>query len=339
MLVVSLIPDQVISGAASLPGYNLQKMTTMVRFWSSSAVGAVSCRYVGLDGGDRAALATATTTLGCPVAPSDGSEETLAKRFYGLSDDAADRLIAWYDAAMAAQYGGEYSYGQSGNAKHSAIEIAQANSDLLALHMRRLADLRRQAAEPAALEKARFDYAAALDTREQVGFRPPAPANYHDSAAADYAELASAGDAARASGADYSGSCPAGTNAPTSTAETLAQMGMTVRRNVHGECPYCRRQTTFDPCRPQCGECGSTPGHDRSRSLEKQKQKMVKKQQEAKRVMAKKAADNGVNYDDLRAVYRTFGGVEKLISRKTNQVVAVGRQANRIWNEKPGFFS
>ena len=54
MIVYSPTPDVVLSGGVTIGGYNTEKATIMVRAWENRD-GYIDCRYISLDGGNKAA--------------------------------------------------------------------------------------------------------------------------------------------------------------------------------------------------------------------------------------------------------------------------------------------
>jgi hypothetical protein len=253
LLVLSPIPDAVLAGNSLGSGYNLAKKSTMVRFWRHDDSG-LSCRYISLDaprGGGREALSRAMAELGVEIPANFDSEDILSQRYYFANSDVADELRQNYDHALTERFGGVWHYGQPNLSQKKALEIAMERPDLLRTLMTDLATARDQfygAKLSAELEHLRYNYAAALDV-------------HRDGRDVATGDMAAIGESARAAGDDYSGNCP---TIPENTAEALAALGLN-RAKVRGHCPFCKEETMFDPCDPECEKCHSTPSHDNSR--------------------------------------------------------------------------
>ena len=267
MIVASPTPDVALSGAVNIGGYNLEKKTTMVRVWENTGQ-TLGCRYISLDGGNRQALQVAMQSVGRDIPDEFDSEQILAT-FYTFLDedrDLGDLLVNNYDSEMERQTGEIHSYGRPGLTHDSkkALEIAMENPDRLRDHMEEVARLKWAYSGDELkdkLEEARYNYAAALEKVNKGGI---------------VTSNGAAGGEARASGANFSGYCATTPDNAQSTEE--AYNSMFAGKRVTGKCPCCHEITSYDPCDPVCGVCGSTGSVDRSaeyfakKKAEKEKQ-------------------------------------------------------------------
>jgi hypothetical protein len=256
MAVFSPTPDDVLDGSVNIGGYNLDKKTTMVRVWSNTENG-LDCRYISLDGGNRAALRAAAAAIGREMPAQYGSEEILSTfyQFDSGEPDIAERIIGAHDEYLKQQTGQDFSYGRAGLNHKKALDIAAEHPARLAEHMAEIQRLKWSYSGEALdkkMEEARFNYAAALDRTER---------------GEAVSSNSSAGDSARAGGENFAGFCAASPNANDPNAPNSAQEALNKLfgvRKVTGKCPCCKEITTYDPCDPVCGECGSDGTTDRS---------------------------------------------------------------------------
>ena len=349
MLIFSPTPDDVLSGAINIGGYNLEKKTTMVRVWTHDEEG-LGCRYISLDGGNKKALIAAARAVGREILPQDTSEEILAT-FYSFPngiDNLAECVVDGYDEEMKRQTGRDHSYGRPGLNHKKALEIAYENPARLHEHMSTIRALRWQySGEKLAqeLEKARYDYAAALDKIT----RCDSTGGGGDGGGGIISNRA-AGNEARGSGANFSGYCAGSSvnanNWSASSSTQHAYNSMFGRKNVKGKCPCCGETTTYDPCSPKCGECGSTPGYNRSREY------LANKKKEAAEVKIAERAVHGHNKSKLLEKYERQFGTEILNNIKKfvwgdgafdgvagavdyyGRTIAIGQDAKELYETK-----
>jgi hypothetical protein len=334
MLVFSPIPDSVRSGEVNIGGYNMAKQTTMVRIWTHDEDG-LACRYISLDGGNRAALAAAAGAVGREVPSQYSSEEILATyyTFPGGETDVAERVIDGYDGEMKRQTGRNHSYGRLGLNHKKALDIAAENPARLHEHMATIRALRWQFSGPELdkrLEAARYDYAAALDraTRGEA-----------------VASNSSAGGLARAVGANFSGYCAGGANSNAPNSTNQAYDSMFGRTKVTGKCPCCGELTTYDPCDPKCTVCESDSKTNRAAEYFAKKKVAEEKSEpktneraktDQKKQRGQKLGNKALNVDNVKGFIwgnSAFAGVEQAVDYH-GRVIATGQDARELYNLK-----
>jgi hypothetical protein len=319
MLVLSPTPDDVLSGKMALgSGYNIHKKTIMLRYWSKIDE-RVSCRYVSLGSGNKAALREAVGRSIKFIIPDD-SEEILAQRIIlDSSEDYCGQIIDGYDKILSRKNGQPYSYGSRYISEDNALQIAGAerNQAVLDEHMAIVADIKQRfsgAKQFEKLETARQAYAARLDLAEQ---------------GKEFSSMSQAGDYADSIGADYSGSCPSAPENAQAAADQLFG-----EREVSGNCPYCGRRTSFKPCRPVCKICGSTPGNDRSKQyFEQLKESEKSKGKTGANKANRKPSLRETVSKRLRPKIANVGifAVQWVWVDRKNRAVIDGAEANRIY--------
>lgn len=327
-IVFSPTPDVVLSGAVNIGGYNLDKKDIMTREWKKIG-DKLTCRYISLSGGNREALVEAVRSIGRDIPDHYGSEEILATFYTFLNgeDGLADKAVESYDHSMSAQYGGDWSYGRPYISNETAMEVAMAYPECLDDFMAEKAEIEalyHGDELKSKLEAARYNYAAALDKKHR---------------GEEVISNKQAGDAARASGSDYSGYCATGADNSQSNAEALESMFGS--RHVTGKCPCCGETTTYDPCNPKCGECGSTPGNDRSAQYHAKKRELKQKQtaeqyKKGRESMPQDEKGKELGRKVMEMVGRfvwgpgAFSPVEKAIDYH-GQVIAEGKEAQDMY--------
>jgi hypothetical protein len=106
---------------------------------------------------------------------------------------------------------------------------------------------------------------------------------------------------------------------------------------------YCRVKdcptgyTEIGPCKV-CRTCQAhfDDGRDPARLYSQAKHDTLR----AKPAAAANNANNAFNYTHAKAIWGdgAFSGVEQIIDRRNNRVLAAGREAAKLWNAKPGWF-
>lgn len=330
MIVYSPTPDVVLSGAVNIGGYNTEKATVMVRAWQNRD-GHLDCRYISLDGGNKAALRISAQSINREI-PEDYDSELILATFYTFPEEdetLVEKLVDGYDEEMRRQTGVDHSYGRMGLNHKKALDIALENPDRLYDHMAEIArlkwsyegeDLREK------LEEARYNYAAALDKTSR---------------GEAVSSNSIAGGEARAVGADFSGYCATtpGENSAQSNEDAYNSM---FGKKVTGKCPCCGETTTYDPCDPECGVCHSTPGNDRSAEyiakkkaeLEKMSAEEYKKGRESTTGHEKKS-DAGKKVMSLIKKFiwgdGAFSPIEKAVGYH-GEIIAEGKAAQDLYN-------
>ncbi len=329
MIVYSPTPDVVLSGAVNIGGYNTEKATIMVRAWHNNN-GHLDCRYISLDGGNKAALRASARVIGRKI-PDDYDSEQILATFHTFLDgeqNLVDNLIDGYDEEMLRQTGINHSYGREGLNHKKALDIALEHPDRLHDHMAEVARLKwsyegEELREK--LEEARYNYAAALDK---------------SSRGESVSSNSMAGGEARASGVDFSGYCATtpGENIAQSTNEAYNSM---FNKRVTGKCPCCGETTTYDPCNPKCGVCYSTPGNDRSSEYLARKKAELEKisaaeYREKRASISYQEKKSGTNKKIMNLVKKfvwgdgAFSPVEKAIGYH-GEIIAEGKAAQNLY--------
>ncbi len=330
MIVYSPTPDVVLSGAVTIGGYNTEKATIMVRAWENRD-GYIDCRYISLDGGNKAALRASARAIGRAIPDDYDSEQILATfhTFLNGEQNLVDDLIDGYDEEMFYQTGVDHSYGRAGLNHKKALDIALDNPDRLYDHMEEISrlkwsydgeELRKK------LEEARYNYAAALDKASR---------------GETVSSNSIAGGEARASGTDFSGYCATtpGENGNQSIEQAYNSM---FNKRVTGKCPCCGETTSYDPCNPKCGVCYSTPGNDRSAEYLARKKANLEKMSAAeyKKEREKTSSDDkksGTNKKMMNLVKKfvwgdgAFSPVEKAIGYH-GEIIAEGESARDLYS-------
>lgn len=351
MLVFSPTPDDILSGAVNIGGYNLTKKTIMVRVFTRTVDG-VDTRYISLDGGNRTALTAAAWAIGQEIPARYGSEDILATRFiFHDQNDIAERAIDGYDESMKTQTGSDHSYGRPGLSHKKALDIAIENPARLHDHMSTIRALKWQYSGEELdkkLEEARYNYAAALDRTERGEV---------------VVSNEEAGYDARDSGEDFSGICAGGGDYGSSSDSSSNGSGSTgdAYGNMYGSgqkvdmtCPFCKERTNSDPCKPVCQKCHSTPGNDKSAEyFAKKKAATEKNERETDEHESTRRNRNNGNskvklvknkkqeaaIEILRTIKKfhwgsgIFDSVEEAVNYH-GEVVAVGKEARKLYEMK-----
>jgi hypothetical protein len=240
----------------------------------------------------------------------------------------AERVIDGYDAAMKRQTGRNHSYGRPGLNHKKALEIAVEHPAQLHEHMATIRALRWQFSGQELdkkLEEARYDYAAALDAIVNGGA---------------VASNSAAGGMARAAGANFAGYCAATSNTNSTQSAYDSLYG---RKKVTGRCPCCGEMTTYDPCAPVCGQCGSDGKTNRAAQYLAKKKAAAEKSEttpetaraDSEKTEQKKKAGAKVLNNIKGFIWGdgAFDGVEQAVDYY-GRVVAVGQEARELYAMK-----
>lgn len=239
-----MIPDSVRAGNSSLPGYNRERQKMFNRYAAPTENGLV-IGYQSLDGSNYAAVQAMDRELGYELPDNLSSEQVAAQRRF-IPDTSLEWLTGnqreAYDASLTKQLGGEWYAGRPPIDVKEVVAYVSNQTDLIEKHMaivHKVFSLTRDKDERMRLlEPHRYNLAAAIDMR------------LHDPTA-EVSDLQAAGDTARSAGMDYSGDCPVGT----SITEQAGRLGFGSEK-VWGNCPHCRAYVQYDPCDPECDNCG-----------------------------------------------------------------------------------
>jgi hypothetical protein len=250
-----MIPDSVRNGNSSLPGYNRERLKMFNRYAIPTESGLIIA-YQSLDGSNYEGVRAMDEALGFEL-PEDAGSEDIARnrRFVPIVSSLEwlmDNQRAAYDDSLAEQLGGEWYAGRPPIDVREVTEYVNTQTDLVDAHMdivHKIFALTKDRDERMRmLEPHRYNLAAAIDTR------------LHNPDA-EVTSLQEAGDAARSAGMDFDGDCPTGTTA----LEQAGQLGFAAKK--WGSCPHCRAYVEFDPCDPECYECGATKHHGPTRKI------------------------------------------------------------------------
>jgi hypothetical protein len=195
-----------------------------------------------------------------------------------------DVIMGIYDGVMDLNHGTKHRAGRSQNeARGDTWQFTLTQTDLVKDHIQKIAPyvlLQKQGNQDesvAASAKAiRYSTAAMLKRRYELGAEWT---NRHQDLAG---EREVAGGEAAAAGESFNG-CGFNADAPTTAQSQLEALGYGLRRKVKGSCPYCHSTVEYDPCDPQCSECGPY-GND----VKKYRQAMGQKALQARRNMIKR---------------------------------------------------
>ncbi|HET6622665.1 MAG TPA: hypothetical protein VFG56_01895 [Candidatus Saccharimonadales bacterium] len=246
LVVVSPIPDAVVSGEVDLNAYDRERKKTLVRVFERTEQG-LSATSLSLDLSDRDGLREIAETLGDTISDDDSSEDILAKRLLGERRSFGDRSVARtlrriYDQVLEDKYGRSFLGGRPDDKSPEALSFIKRQTDLIEQHMAELDRLREIGASDKAIRRARHNFAAALDRRL--------------SGEADAASLADAGDVAEARGQSFEGDCPTGVTA-TSSANSLG-FGNKKQSFMSKSCPICGASNVLTTIEGETisGSCG-----------------------------------------------------------------------------------
>lgn len=225
MLTISPIPDAVAAGHVRFDAYDRDRLKSLVRITEKTPSG-VRITSISLDRSDRDGLAAIAAKFGLTIEATDSSEDILFKRGLAyrqqLELDSADiprAVRRVYDQVLADKLGGDWFGGRPASQARESLQFIEAQADLIEQHLSVMDRLTDQAA----IRRARYDFAAALDRRLR--------------GEADSASLSQAGEAAAAAGRIYSGDCPTAV----STTASLNALGYGNRKQVtiSKHCPIC----------------------------------------------------------------------------------------------------
>ncbi|HET7630564.1 MAG TPA: hypothetical protein VFK03_04285 [Candidatus Saccharimonadales bacterium] len=226
MLTITPIPDAVALGYVDYDAYDRQRMKSLLRVSERTEAG-LRVTSISLDRSDRDGLRAVAEKFGITIEAEDSSEDILFKR--GLSyrsqleldtRDVPRALRQVYDEVLGQKLGGDWFGGRPAYEARESLQFIEAQTDLIDQHLRAL-DATSQH-DQAAIRRARYDFAAALDRRLK--------------GEADVASLRDAGDAAEAAGRTYSGDCPTSLSASSS----LDALGFGNKKTtISKNCPIC----------------------------------------------------------------------------------------------------
>ncbi|HET8689965.1 MAG TPA: hypothetical protein VFL81_00830 [Candidatus Saccharimonadales bacterium] len=229
MVKISPIPDAVVQGLVDLNAYDRERKKTLVRVFERTEEG-LRATSVSLDRSDRDGLRAVAELFGETISDDDSSEDILFKSMYAEPWQFADdvelpRLVRrTYDKVLEDKYGGRWLGGRQDARQTEALQFIESQSDLITEHMTIIRQLKNDHASRGRLERARHNFAAALDRRLR--------------GEADAGSLDEAGDIAISRGQTFESDCPTGTNA---TANSLSALGIGNKKQVSisKHCPIC----------------------------------------------------------------------------------------------------
>lgn len=248
MIVFSPIPDAARQGQTTINGYDRKRQKMLVRIAERQGDETAIFSF-SLDGSNYQAMQAAGQAVGAAIPDGLGSEDILRQRFhYEASDfslsDFHSLIRTAYDMSMEQQFGGSFYAGRHDINKEDALTFIKAQPDLIDRHMQAVQSIMSKVMDKSQkdqfLEAARYDLAAALDSRMR--------GNRVD-------DLAEAGDVARAEGRDYNGDCPTG-----SASGQAEQLGYMQGKGEYKwmNCPYCGTSVFGEICTVVCTGCGAT---------------------------------------------------------------------------------
>lgn len=258
LIKFSPTPDAVRSGQVVMNGYDQNRQKLMVRIWQRTESG-VSSVSMSLDRSHYAAMQAAVRAAGHEIPEGLGSEDMLAKNF--LSKRPLDELVVTireaYDASLGEVLGGTWHAGRKFDTVLNAREFIMKHPGFIEQHMKAISEIQKlgldTAQTQAALERARYDFAAALDDR------------LHGKAVNDMGE---AGAGARAEGRTFDRDCP-DFSGVTTTAGQLDAMGMMrERKSELGQCRACLRDKRIYECKI-CMDCENAHNNGGDKALDK----------------------------------------------------------------------
>jgi hypothetical protein len=261
------MPEEILNGESDLNGYDKKRKIMMVRV-AEKKQDTTDIFYLSLERSDYQAMQAAAENIGGHVPGGLTSKEILANPIFldaeheYDSKDTARRLRAAYDQALSEKYIGQEFYGGikveqsdiTGSEKNALNFIQNDCQDIIERGVKALGSIKYlpEFEKKEQEKKLLFDLSAAIDLKAR---------------GKEFSTLSEAGEYAYdvEGTTDYGGSCATDVNG--SASEAMGAIGMMRgRKEVKGTCPFCKETTTFDPCRPKCVKCNSTPGNDRSKN-------------------------------------------------------------------------
>jgi hypothetical protein len=239
---ISPTPDAVLKDDVDLNAYDKERKKIMIRITEPTVDGA-KVTSMSLDGNDRVALQAVGDFFGVDIPDTASSEDILGMHFLAEKSQFADDrpakvLRKRYDMAMQMQYGGEWYAGRRDSNVLNTMQKITAYPELVEKHVEEIWEIKQRLGEgfrfTKEYETATYNFLAAIEQSTTTGVA--------------VSDMSSAGEAARASGMEFSKSdCPTGV---LQTAEqALSQQGIGEIRHWHyGTCQACLEQTMVGEC-------------------------------------------------------------------------------------------
>ncbi len=324
LIVFLPIPDAVRNGTTAINGYNRDRMKMLVRI-SSRGTGdhedSFSITSMSLDRSYYQAMQVAAKSVGCSIPSGLGSEEVIARRQkVGSSNGMTPQQLGStirdsYDSELTRRYGGQWRAGRPKISELESLPFINQHSDLIDAHVELVANLKhrlRGIELKEALEDARYNFVAALDDR-RVG--------------KTVESLESSGAGARSEGRNYDGDCPT-----TSVHQQASRLGFNTADVLKCvTCPFCSVvvDAKVESGSIQCPEC-ATKVVD-GKVVESQSAMQTSMAEVALNFTLPKPETSSESQSDL-VVERNIviGGVAVTIFNQAGEVVATGRQAEKL---------
>jgi len=236
LVVLSPLPDAVMAGA-DLGAYDMERKKTLVRVYERTDTG-IRSTSLSLDQTDREGLQAIASQFGQTIHDDDGSEDILAKRFWGYKavlHDPVKTIRRRYDEQLERKFGGTWYGGRQDGDVLDALSFITSQPDIIQAHMARMDEISRLSLSDknALYKEARYNFAAALDRRRHGA-----------SSLGDGGDLSGSGDAARGAGVEYNSDCPDGISAPGTPGATAESAVNSIfakpkKEFISKTCPMC----------------------------------------------------------------------------------------------------
>jgi hypothetical protein len=324
LAVMTPIPDAAVAGV-DLGAYDVARMKMLVRIYKRTP-GGVEATSLSLDLSDRAGMEAIARWFGQDIPADASSEDILAMRMWGWSEDFEDDVINdirnIYDKELARQYGGTWHAGRQDKVILDARHFVEAQTDLIREHMDIVGfihEFAEASVKKAELKAARYNFAAALSRRLR--------------GEADAASMGDAGDVARANGEKYDGDCVDADEVTTS--QSLNRLGLAKTGEIKMTCPFCKFTTHGDPCAAvlTCSECSATVANNKvvSKGIGRNgvlAQRMAKKEASASRRPSKEQTTT--KQDMITAKYGSYARVRTQTAVCDEETVVYDRRTGEI---------